>query len=672
MEGPSADADEVERATSRRARYWPWLLLLVITAGVHASSVNHAFVALDDPANVSANPIFTRSAFAWTDLAYFWHEGYAGLYIPVTYTFWGGEALLSRWLNLPGSHDDFQSTVGLSPTLFHVGNLLLHLANTALVFGLLMRLVPGTKGPLVGALLFGIHPLHVETIAWITETKGLLAASFSLLAYHQYLAATAAELRLPRRGWRAATATIFFALAVLSKPTAVVLPLVIAAVEVLVRRRAWRPVVGGLGLWLLIGITIAVVTWQVQSQTMNDVEPPGAIGRLRVAGDTLAFYTTKLVLPVQLVPDYGRTPQAVLASTSSWFTWLIPATVVSVGLLLRRRAVWLAAGAIFALSLAPVLGLVPFGFQAISTVADRYAYFALLGPSLGLAAWFAARKGPFATLLVVCILTACGIQSWQQTAYWKNDRTLFERTLSVNPRSVLAANALGNLEAKAGNYDRAIEFYNQALASDPTSAEAWLNLAASYESLGQLEKALATYQRSLEFRPGYVKAQRSIARVLVGLGRLDDAVGVLDHLLTAVPTHFVARYLLAKIYLQQSNSPAAEAQYRMVMKQTPEQLEAYTRLASLLGQQANWAEAANVLSQAVEIAPNDADTWFNLGTARLEAGQNEIAINALRRAVELMPNDVESLRQLARALELSGDRAEAEAVHRRLQKLERP
>ncbi len=667
---PADGIDDIG-ATAKSARYWPWLLLLLVTAGVHASAVNHAFVALDDPVNVTVNPIFTRPGFSWIDLAYFWREAYAGLYIPVAYTFWGGEALFSRWLNPPELLTASQATVALSPTLFHMGNLLLHLANTALVYGLLKRLVPGTKGPLVGALLFGIHPLHVETVAWVTETKGLLAASFSLLAYHLYLNA-AAHSQAGRRWWHAAAATVCFALAVLSKPTAVTLPLVVAVVEVFVRRRAWRPVAVSLSVWLLIGIAFSILTHQAQSQGMLDVASAGAIDRLRIAGDALAFYTTKLVFPVQLVPDYGRTPQFVLSAMSSWFSWLIPTAVLLVALMLRRRAVWLAAVAVFAFSLAPVLGLVPFGFQAISTVADRYTYFALLGPSLGLAAWLAARRGHFATLSVVCLLVACGVQSRLQSDYWQNDRALFERTLSVNGRSVLAANALGNLEAEAGNYNRAIEFYNKALSSDPTSAEAWFNVARAQESQGQLEAALPKYQRSLEYRPGYVKAQQAIARVLVKLGRLDEAVVILDQLLATVPTHFVARYQLAEIHARRGEWAAAEAHYRTVIEQTPEKLEAYTRLAAILGQQAKWPEAASVLSQAVDITPDDADAWFNLGTARIEAGQFDRAVEALRRAVELTPNDELALRQLARALQLSGHRAEAEIILRGLQALEEP
>lgn len=649
----------VERTRSshipwRYERLWPYVALIVVTATVHLSSVGHPFISMDDPANVYANPIFTESEFHWTSLAYFWIEDYAGLYIPVTYSFWGGEALLSRWFRPPIAAD---SGLSPNPTVFHIGNLLLHLANTALVYLVLRRWVPGVKGPLAGALLFGIHPLHVETVSWVTESKGLLAAGFSLLAYLLYLAA----VERPSGGrWYRVVATVCFLLAMLSKPTAVTLPFVVAVAEILIRRRAWREVAVSLAGWVLMGVVVVVVTQRVQSQSMLDVEPTGIIDRIRIAGDALAFYIVKLCFPSALIPDYGRTPQLVLSTTLSWFAWLLPLGLLLAVLPLRRRSIYLAAMTIFVFSLAPVLGLIPFGFQAVSTVADRYVYFALLGPSLALAAWFSDRTEAVSTLLVIGLLIVCGIQSWRQNGYWRNDRALFTRTLEVNDRSVLAANALGNVASREGSYAQAINYYQWALRIDPTSAESWFNLAASYEALGQPEQALPAYQSSLQFRPGYVKAQQAIARVLQGMGHYEQAVGVLEELVEKVPSHYLARYQLAELFVEFGELEAAEEQYRVVIEQEPGKLDGYSRLAAFLGQQGRWDEAAEMLSVAVDRAPEDADSWFNLGTAYLEAGQTEEAVGALRRAIELKPSDAAILLKLMTALEASGEPSEAE------------
>ncbi len=628
-------------------RFLPYLLIAAVVAAVFWPSLSHRFVCLDDPANVSANPIFTRPQFKLTDITYFWREPYAGLYIPVTYTFWGSEALLDR----PHQTETNQSIIEMNPRLFHAGNLLLHLGNTLLVYVLLRRFVPGTMGPLLGAMLFAVHPLHVETVAWVTESKGLLAAAFSLLAYLQFLDATDSS-NVKRQGVHFCAATLLFVLAMLSKPTAISLPWIVAAIQFLLRRHTPSRLWAGLGGWFVLGLLMTMVTHRVQSQSMLDVQPTGVLDRVMIAGDALAFYFVKVIYPVRLVPDYGRSPQWVLTSGYPQFAWIVPVAVVFVAGLARRRAIWLAALAVFILGLAPVLGLIPFGFQAISTVADRYTYFALLGPSLALAA-LVSRRGKFATLITVAILIGLSVQSYRQTLHWSDDLALFGHTLTVNVRSVLAANAMGNAEVRAGNLDRAVGYYEQAIESDPTSAEAWFNLARVYEMRGEPSMALSCCQKSLEFRPGYQKAVHTLARLLVDLGEFDAAVELLEQQMTSMPNDFVAGKQLASIYVKQGALDDAITQYQKVIALKPDDVESLTRLAAVWGQQGNWEQAVEVLAQAAQLASDEADNWFNLGTAQLNSGQADRAVVSFRQALKIRPEDEAAAEQLTRALEAS-------------------
>lgn len=642
-------ASVAPQAEDHLKRFLPYLILIIASATVYLPAVNHGFVGLDDPVNVSANPIFNGTDFGLMDLLYFWRKPYAGLYIPVTYSTWGVESLLCK-LHSPASSQ--AEAIARNPVLFHAGNILLHVCNTLLVYVLLGRFVPGIKGPLFGALLFGVHPLHAETVAWVTETKGLLSAGFSLLTYLQFLAATESKIG-KRQGLYFLLATILFFLAMLSKPTAISLPLVIAAVQLLLRRYTPSRLWAGLCGWAVFGLLMTALTQQVQSQSMLDVMPTSIVERVVIAGDAVVFYATKLIYPVALMPDYSRTPQWVLSTSFAWYAWLIPAIVILAAGVTRHRGVWMAAIAMFVLSLAPVLGFIPFGFQAISTVADRYTYVALLGPAFAFAI-VVARSGNVVTSIAATIIVVCSIQSYHQTLIWRNDRTLFEHTLAVNDRSVLAANALGNVEARAGNLAQAIGFYEQAIKTDPTSAEAWLNLGLVYERQGQRDLALYCCDKALEYRPGYMKAQHAVARGLIGSGRLDEAVMAIDQLLENSPNYFPIRYQLGEAYLLLGELNAAAIQYRLVLDQEPGELQAYTGLATVLGRQGQWKEAADALAKAVQMAPDSAENWFNLGTALLESGQAKQAVDALRTALKIRPDDEKGQQQLIRALEMSG------------------
>src|SRR5262245_45458897 len=447
------------RVTASKIPYAVAALLLLVTLAIYWQVPSYEFVQWDDVLHVFENPYL--QSLTWENILAFWREPYAELYIPLTYTFWSLTAAASRAVT---AH-----TIGgarLDPQFFHTLNLLVRLL-TVLVVWRIVRLLLGRTAPRTatgpslthlelaaggGALLFAVHPLHVEAVAWVTGFKDMLGGFLSCVAIWPYLlyargsedataSGNAASDKAPRVLGRYWLATGVFVLALLAKPSAVVVPVVAWVLDVWSWPQTWRhrrpALLAWLGLAALWGLFTSL---KVQPPAASAFIPPLWVRPL-IAGDTVSFYLYKLVVPAWLGPDYGRSPEWLLAQSWWWLTGLVPWGLA--GWLWYRRTRWpwlVATGGVLVAGLLPVLGLVPFAFQAYSTVADRYMYIAMLGPALALAwGWQHLRQR---WLVVGCavVLGVLGIRSMGQVRYWHDSTSLFEHALIVNPRSSVAYN----------------------------------------------------------------------------------------------------------------------------------------------------------------------------------------------------------------------------------------
>jgi protein O-mannosyl-transferase len=597
------------------------LLLCLALVVVFGPVLTHDFVGWDDDLHVYANPHF--QPVTWAHVYAFWRAPYEHLYIPLTYTVWAGVVWLTRlWLSPPGE--------AMTAALFHRLNLLLHLSSTLMVWriGVCVLTAKGRQETRAawqvqtaagaGALLFALHPLQVEAVAWVTGLKDVLCGYLSLMALWQYVVAAQAPAKTTQRRWHYGLATGAFVLALLAKPAAVVLPVVAWVLDVGGLQRPWRVTIRVLGSWLLVaGIWGLWTKGQQPDALMGFVTPLWA--RPVIAMDTLAFYLGKLLWPVQLGPDYGRTPQLVLAQA-----WQGGPILAGVGLALyglRRRqqqlsGIVLALG-VFVAGILPVLGFVPFLFQAHSTVADRYVYLAMLGPALGLG-WLLQRAGQGRVLWVV-VAIGLGVLGWrsgQQVQVWQDTVTLFTHALEVNPRSALAHNNLGLTLAQQGQYDAAIAHYQQALRLRPDFAYTYNNLGLALASQGQLEASIAHYTTALRLQPTYVNAHNNLGLAFISHGQFDDA-----------SSHFSQALALV-----------------------PNDARTHNHLGIALAAQGQQAKTIQQFTYAIRLQPTYAKAYHNLGLALSEQGHISAAIAVLRAALRLEPAWPQAASSLARVL----------------------
>ncbi len=533
------------------------LFLVLTLLAVFGQVYGHEFLTWDDEHHVAYNP--RLNPVTWRSVGEFWTEPYLGLYIPLSYTFFAAETSIAR-------QPPDETGCTLNPAVFHLGNLALHVACALLVFTILRDLFRHDGAACVGALLFGLHPVQVESVAWISETRGLLCALFSLLAIWQYLrhAKTSAGIV------HYILATAAFILALLSKPAAVAVPMIVGVLELGLLRRPLRRTLGYLCPWLVMSAGCVVWTkFQQPDIVFSDVAPLCA--RPLLAGDALAFYTYKLVAPLQLGPDYGRTPAWVMQQWWLFYgAWLLPVVIVAAAACLRNRRIWLVACGVSIAWLLPVLGLVSFDFQQISTVADRYLYLALLGPALALS-WFLAHRWNCWTIgITTAVLCLLGALSFIQTSQWRNNAALWTHSLEVNPGSVVANHSYGLVLARQERYAEAIPYYQKVLEVNPRRADTHLNLGITLFVVGNGHQSEEHLREALLLQPDWPIAHYNLGKVaLFGRHDLDTAIVHYRAALEGDPNYIQAHVDLATALFEQGNVVGAIYHYRKALKLVP-------------------------------------------------------------------------------------------------------
>lgn len=622
----------------------------------------HDFVGWDDDVNVYQNPHLAPVTTG--SVLHLWRHSYSFLYVPLTYTTWAAIASFAHLpphLATPGGEG---ST--LNPHAFHAVNLLLHIVNVLLVFVILRLLLRDDWAACAGAALFGLHPVQVESVAWITELKGVLCGVFSLLALWQYLHYALSQheteaLPPPRRHY--VLALVAFILALLAKPSAVAVPLIAAVLDHWLVGRRIRRVTHDLAAWLVIA-----ALWIVLTRSVQPVGQTPAIAlwaRLFVAGDTLAFYLGKLVWPIQLAFDYGRRPDVVLSQTWGYVAWLAPCILALVIYRERVRRPWLVAMAgVFVVGVLPVLGLVPFAFQKYSTVADRYLYLAMLGPALGLAYVLHQHKSRSVLAGCLLLLLLLGFVSFRQSGHWANSHTLFTHALEVNPRSWTAHNNLGFVLGAEGRTAEAVEHYRQALRLKPDFIESQYNLGRTLVEQGKNAEAITHLQETLRLQPG--PEMRSLTHLhfgtaLAAQGRITEAMGHYQEALRLKPDLADAHVNMGNALMSQGRDAEAAEHYEQALRLVPGSATAHNNLGLALAAQGQTEAAIAHYHEALRLNPDDAETHYNFGLALGRQGKTEEAVAHFRSGLRLKPDYVEAHYNLGVTLMMQGRRSEAVA-----------
>lgn len=550
-------------------------VLFVVVFVAYSPVLSHELLQYDDDLNIIQNK--NLSPPSTEGLLRIWSSGYEGLYIPLTYSAWFVVSLIST------TTDESTGQIVHRAFAFHALNLMLHAGCVQLIYRLLLRLVGHPLAAAAGALLFAIHPLQVESVAWVSETKGLLSALCALLAMVTYIEfVRRQEARQPV--WCAyLMALSFFVLAMLAKPIAVGIPLALLILEIVLWRRGALNAMRSLAAWFAIAACFVLIT-RGQQTTDHLVEATSLGSRLLIAGDSITFYLGKLLWPVALAPHYPRTIGSALKDPWLPFYIALPLLLVFVLAILPNRRQWLTSLGLFVVALLPVLGLVPFAYQEFANVADRYAYMAMLGPALAVSFWYRNRPRIWKSVTVLSVACVLIMATRKQCTIWEDTETLFLHTLRVNPTSFRAENALGCVYASQSDLSQAIPHFQAAVESKPDYAQAHFNLANSLAAVGDLTQAIDHLEVVTQLQPNSAIAFNNLGSMLFRVGRIEESIVAFERAGDLEPDWKIAWDNLAITLLQADRETEALEIFEKVIVLDPLDVPARLQRAEILVQ----------------------------------------------------------------------------------------
>ncbi len=564
---------------TNKAMSRPRLLALLLALGtlvVFLPAGRFGFVNYDDPDYVSEN-YFVKNGLNATDIQWAFTTFHASNWHPLT------------WI----SHMTDCTLFGLNPGEFHFINVLFHAANVALLFALWLRLTGKIWPSAFIAALFAWHPLHVESVAWISERKDVLSTFFGLLALLSY--AKFAQENYRRSFWFALG---FFALGLLAKPMLVTLPFVMLLLDFwpLNRVEGFKLKVASseprnlqpstfkfllFEKWpfFLLVIPVCVLTCLAQRSAMASLEKLPFPLRLENSVVTYALYLGKLFWPARLAFFYP------LAAPS--FPTIAAAVVLLLGICFiawrtRHTFPYVSVGWLWFLgTLVPVIGLVQVGEQAM---ADRYSYFPAIGIFIIVAFGVQDLAGRFQFVkqisapLAILALAACVLATENQLNYWRTDETLFAHALAVTGNNEIAHINLGVVYEKQSRPAEAMDEYRQALKINPRRANNYNNIADLLDEAGRPDEALTEYQTTLQLDPDAFEAHLNLGSVLVELRRFDEAAGQFQRAAELKPDDARPHYEMGKALLKQGRDAAAIDEFHQALQRDPDngKMLAYT------------------------------------------------------------------------------------------------
>jgi len=539
---------------------------------------------------------------------------------------------------------------------YHLVNVLLH-ATAACLFVLLLRRL-AMPGAWLAGLIFALHPVEVESVAWISEQKNTLSTVF-------YLWAALAYLRFDKgRGRRSyGLALGLFILALLSKSVTATLPAALLVVFWWRRGRlSWRGDVLPLLPFFAVGLGAGLFTAWVEQRyigAQGDRFALGSLERCLIAGRAVWFYLGKLAWPADLAFIYPRWSAASGLGWPGLFPVAVLAVLAALWFLRERARGPLAAALLFVGSLFPALGFLNVYPFVNSFVADHFQYLASLG-AIALAAGILGRflhdgdSGKFRSWgppLVAVLLCTLAVLTWRQSRMYRDAETLYRETIARNPGCWLAQNNLGNILRRAGRGDEALARYEEALRLKPDYAEARCNRGVILGDRGREEEAIVEYGRALELNPALLEARYNLGRALDREGRVPEAMVQYEMASRLRPGRAEVENNLANDLARLGRRGEAEAHYRASLRMRPDYPEGHYDLGILLRASGRIPEALGEFRAALRLRPGYPDADFYLGRTLADAGRWDEAAGAYREALRLRPDDAEARARLAEALD---------------------
>ena len=598
------------------------------------------FVNFDDDQYVISNPP-VRAGLTLESVRWAFTAGHASNWHPVT------------WL----SHMLDCQLFGVNAGAMHLVNVLFHTANSLLLF-LLLRRATGKEGrSLCAAALFALHPLHVESVAWIAERKDVLSTLFWLLATWYYVS-YALESR--RKGYW--LCLLFFALGLMAKPMLVTLPVTLLIMDYWPLQRfsraRLRPLLTEKLPFLCLSMASSVATFLVQQKVaVIKLEELPFASRMANAIISYLAYLGKTFWPARLVIFYPHpitypVYQVVLSSVGLAFI------TITVWRLRYRRPYLIFGWFWYVVTLLPVIGLVQVGSQAM---ADRYSYVPLIGIFVALTwgvsdclSYFAWNR-TYSVTGASLAFAACAIATHHQLYYWKDSVTLFEHALASTTGNLVAHINLGAAFMGKGKYSEALEHGLAAVKIKPDNAKAQYNVGLALESLGRPNEAIKHYRIALLIDPTYTKSLRALADSLLKSGRTSAALAHYESLLKTKPDNVEVHLIMGYTLISGGDVAGGIKHLREVLRIEPKNFEAQLNLASALASQNKVEEAIASYHKALQLDPNSALAHYQFGAVLFDAKRGGEAVRQLREALRLSPNATLTLDKLAWILSTSTD-----------------
>jgi tetratricopeptide (TPR) repeat protein len=546
---------------------------------------------------------------------------------------------------------------GVNAGAMHLVNVLFHTVNSLLLFLLLRRATGQESRSLCAAALFALHPLHVESVAWISERKDVLSTLFWLLATWYYVS-YALESR--RKGYW--LCLLFFALGLMAKPMLVTLPVMFLIIDYWPLQRFSRAMLRPLLMeklpFLCLSMASSVVTFLVQQKVaVVKLDELPFVSRVVNAIISYLAYLGKTVWPAKLVIFYPHpitypTYQVILSSVG---LVLITITVWR----LRYRRPYLIFGWLWYLvTLLPVIGLVQVGSQAM---ADRYSYVPLIGIFVALTwgvsdclSYFALNQAYSVTGASLAV-AACVIATHHQLYYWKDSVTLFEHTLASTTGNLVAHINVGAALMREGKHSEALEHYLAAVKIKPDNAKAHYNVGIALTSLGRTDEAIKQYRIALLIDPTHTNSLRALADSLLKSGKTSAALAHYQSLLKTNPDNADIHLIVGNTLIHGGDVTGGIKHLREVIRVEPKNFDAQLNLASALASQNKVEEAIASYQKALQLDPNSALAHYEFGAALFDAKRDREAVPQLREALRLSPNATLALDKLAWILSTSTD-----------------
>ncbi len=638
---PKQSTSLIREGTKAKSQWsnWPlgavFIFIAALTFFAYLPAISGDFL-WDDAGHVTN--AFLQS---WSGLSRIWFEiGATQQYYPLLHTaFWIEHRI---WGDMPEG--------------YHLINILWHVMSATLLVALLRRL--SIPGALLAGLIFALHPVSVESVAWISEQKNTLSTVFYLGSALIWL-----NFQEERSFGRYSAASLFFIAALLTKSVTATLPM---ALLVIAWRKngkiSWRNDILLLLPWMLLSIVAGLTTsWFETTQigAKNAISNLDLMSHLVLAGRIIWFYIGKLLWPVNLVFFY---PKWTIDSSVVW-EWIYPATlaglVLMVTLKYKSNRSLLAAILLFCGTLFPALGFInvyPFIF---SYVADHFQYQASLWMIALIAAstWHGftclswARWVKFGCLIIV-IATLAWL-SWHQCGMYRNLHSLYETTLEKNPDSWVANLNLGIVLDEEGETEKSLSYLKKALAQKPDFVETLNSLGNVLNKLGRSAEAFPLLEKAVQLQPNFAAAYNSLGVSFMGLGRSEKGISAFERSIELDSKWVLPRLNLGWALANQGHFDLAVEQFEQALKLQPNLAEAELKWGLVLGMQDKIDAALYHVKRAVILQPNDAEIRYTLGRLFMQLGQRAAAMDQFEETLRIDQNHT-GARQALTVLEQAG------------------